>query len=356
MKPAWRWITKCVASVFWIALVMTGSSCDAIKSVTEKPAAPAPAPQVVPSPAPVTPQPVAPAPVVKTPQQIMAEFLALKSVEKNDENLKQVAELKEGLDGITALDLARSGVTDEGMKVLTAFSNLSELDLSETRVSNAGLAAVAEVQSLRSLTLSKLRGVDDAGIQNLTPLKDLESLTVSTCAVTDAVLPTLAKFEGLQVLNVSGNTDIFGKDFKVLTAKGAFRQLRELNVTGSKFGFYGLEQMDNLPQLEVLRAGRCELVGVALNGLHGCDQLRVLDLSGNTMQDDNLKGVNRLKKLEELGLGGLNLTDKCLDSFKTMKQLKILDLNGTRVTEPKIKLLKEKFLKDTQIIALDQKF
>ena len=357
MNSQCRWIAHCVASVFWVVLVGGGSGCDALKSMTDKPAAPpAPPAPVMETPAPAPVAPVAPPLVVKTPQQIMEEFLALTSVEKTDENLKQVAELKEGLDAIKSLDLSRSSVSDDGMKVLTAFPKLAELNLSETRISNAGLASVAEVKSLRSITLVRLRGVDDSGIKNLAPLKDLESLTVSVCSVTDGILPSLAEFEGLQVLNLAGNPDIYGKDFKVLLAKGAFRNLRELIVTGSKFGFYGLEQMNKLPQLEVLRAGSCELLGPAISGLDGCDGLRVLDLSGNSLQDANMQGVSRLKKLEELRLARLNLTDKCLDSIKTMRNLKVLDLNGTQVTEKSILLLKEKFLGDTEILALEKKF
>ncbi len=345
-----------VASLVWATLFVAQSGCDAIKSVTEKPAAtPAPTPQVTPSTPPASPTPP-PAPVAKTPEQIIAEFLALSSPEKNDDNLKQVAELKEGLDAITTLDLSRSGVTDVGLKYLVAFPKLVELNLTETRTTNAGLASVAEVKSLRTLKLANLRGVDDQGVQALIPLEELQSLTVSSCAVTDGMLPVLADFEALEVLDVSGNSDVYGKDFKVLTTKGAFRNLRELIVSGSKFGFYGLEKMSELPNLEVLRASRCEVVGVALNGLSGCDKLRLLDLSGNTMSDDNMKGINRLKKLEELNLGGLNLTDSTLNYLKTMKHLKVLNLSGTRVTEPAIKEFKEKFLKNTEILALDQKF
>ncbi len=359
-----NWLVRVMRCACWLLLVVAGTGCDAIKSVTDKQATPDtnPAPTAPTAPttqAPATPapaEPVAPAPVAKTPQQIIDEFLALPSVEKRDETLKQVAELKEGLDAITTLDLTRSGVSDEGMKSLLAFPKLAELNLSDTRVSNAGLASVAEVKSLRALKVANQRGVDDLGIKALAPLKDLESLTVNGCAVTDTVLPILAEFEGLQVLNLSGNTDIYGRDFKVLASQGAFRNLRELHVGGSRFGYYGLEQINKLSKLEVLRASGCELAGAAINGLAGCDRLKVLDLSRNLLQDDNIKGVSRLKGLEELRLGGTNVTDDCLNSLKTMKNLKILDLGETRVTEKAIRLLKEKFLKDTEILALGQKF
>jgi Leucine-rich repeat (LRR) protein len=218
------------------------------------------------------------------------------------------------------------------------------------------MASIAEVKTLRSLTLAKTRNVDNEGIKSLTALKDLESLTVTSLAISDDVISSLAELQGLQVLDISGNPDLYGRGFKELAAKGAFKHLRELQCGGTKFGTYGLEKMELLPKLEVLRAGGCEAVGVAVNGLTACDQLKVLDLSRNTMTDGNIKGINRLKNLEELSLADMPLTDEIFDSIKSMKKLKVLNVQGTRVSEPAVKLLKEKFLKDTEIHALQQKY
>ena len=353
-----RSVQRVVASMAWLMLILASSGCDAINSVNQEkteqvvPAPLAPAPVTAP---PLTPE--TPAPVVKTPQQIIDEFLALPNTEKRDEHLQQLAGLPEGLDTITTLDLSRSGVSDEGMKSLVAFPKLTELNLSETRVSNAGLASVAKVQTLHKLTLHSLRAVGDLGVQNLAPLSHLEELTVSACPVSDASLSTLASFEGLQVLNLSGCPDFYGRGINPLLGQKAFRQLRELNVSGSNFGNYGLDQLNKLPQLEVLRASRCGFAGAAIQGLTGCDRLKVLDLSGNSFFDDNMKVVSRLKNLEELRLAQITgLTDECMKSLKIMKHLKLLDLEGTRITEPVVKLHKEKFLKDTEILALGQKF
>ena len=356
MISEWRSCVKVVASWACLLWLLASTGCDALQSVNkdkgeETVSAPPPPP---PSAAPTV---VAPPPRVLTPQEIIDGFLALPNTEKRDEHLAQLAGLTEGLDAITTLDLSRSGVSDEGMKSLTAFPALTELNLSETRVSNVGLASVAEAKSLRKLTLATLRAVDDLGVQNLTPLKDLEELTVAACPVTDAVLPTLAKFEGLQVLRLSGCPDLYGRGMNIVLGKKAFSNLRELNVSGTNFGNYGMDQLNKLPKLEVLRASRCGMAGATIQGLLGCDALKVLDLSGNNFFDDNMKVVGRLKNLEELRLAQINgLTDECLNSLKIMKSLKVLDLEGTRITEPAVKLLKEKFLKDTEILALGQKF
>ncbi len=352
----WRSWVKVVASASCLMLVVCSSGCDALNSVNQEKVTEQTVPAPVP-PAPIAPPPVTPPPIVKTPQEIMEGILALPNAEKRDEHLQQLSELKEGLNAITTLDLSRSGVSDEGLKHLTAFPQLTELNLAETRVSNTGLVSVAEVKTLRSLTLGNLRGVDDLGVKHLSSLKELKSLTITACPVTDQVFTTLAELDGLQVLNLSICPDIYGKGFQLLTTKGHFKNLRELQVSGSKFGNYGMDQLNKLPQLEILRASRCEMAGATIMGLTGCDRLKVLDLSGNSFFDDNMKIVSRLKNLEELRLAQINgLTDESLNSLKIMKSLKILDLEGTRITEPAAKLLKEKFLRDTEIQAAGQKF
>ncbi len=355
MILAWRSWVRVVVSVSYLMLVVCSSGCDALNSVNKEKkeeAVPAPVP-----PPPIAPPPVTPAPVVRTPQEIREGILAMPNSEKRDEHLQQLSELKEGLDTITTLDLSRSGVSDEGVKHLIAFPQLTELNLAETRVSNAGLVSVAEVKTLRSLTLGNLRGVDDTGVKHLSSLKELQALAITACPVTDLVFATLAELDGIETLNLSNCPDIYGKGFQLLTTKGHFKNLRELQVSGSKFGNYGMDQLNKLPQLEILRASRCEMAGATIMGLNGCDRLKVLDLSGNSFFDDNMKIVSRLKNLEELRLAQMNgLTDECLNSLKIMKSLKVLDLEGTRVTESAVKLLQEKFLKDTEILAVGQKF
>ncbi len=352
-------VAKVVASVVWLMLIVASSGCDAINSVNKDNAAesvPAPVAAVTPPPAPAE-VPMPPAPVVRTPKEIIDGILAMPSVEWRDEHLTQLAGLTEGLETVTKLDLTRSGVSDEGMKTLTAFPRLAELNLAETRVTSTGLASVAQATSLKSLTLVNLRQVDDGGIKHLASLKGLESLTIASCPVSDAIFATLAEMEELQKLDLSSTPNIYGKGAILPTNKRGFRNLRELRVSGTKFGYFGFEQLSKLPKLEILMADRCEAAGPVIMGLTGCEELKVLDLSGNSLFDDNLKVVSRLKNLEELRLSQINaLTGTCLHSIKTLKQLKLLDLEGTRVTQPEIEFLKKMFLKDTKILAVGQTF
>src|SRR5262249_22305409 len=75
------------------------------------------------------------------------------------------ARLKElhGIAGLTALDLAATGVTDQGLKELTGLE-LASLNLARTTVTDAGLK---ELKGLKNLTWLGLNGtgVTDAGLQ-----------------------------------------------------------------------------------------------------------------------------------------------------------------------------------------------
>ncbi|RLS55896.1 MAG: leucine-rich repeat domain-containing protein [Planctomycetota bacterium] len=331
-------------------LLALSSGCDAIKSVsdtptevataTPEPAAPMPTPAVPPMPEPMVP---------KTAQQVIAEFQSLKPIERQDHHLKALTELSEGLEAIQSLDLSRSGISNEGLSYLPKLSALKELDLTETRVSNGGMVSVAQVTTLRTLVLRKIEQVDNTGIQALTSLTNLEDLTIAMLPISDGVMDSIKEMKGLRRLDVSGNSSLLGQQFSDLVGKGHFTSLRELVVSQTQFGFYGLKQMNKMKELEIFRAAQCEIVDGAVTGLGGCEALRVLDVAHNKLTDDGIKGINRMKKLEELNLSGNQVTNNALLQFKTMKQLKKLSLDSTAVTESAVTELKTKFLKETEI-------
>lgn len=55
------------------------------------------------------------------------------------------------------VDLTRTGVTDAGLKGLTALDRLAELDLSETSVTNTGMKELTPLTGLTTLRLRKTR-------------------------------------------------------------------------------------------------------------------------------------------------------------------------------------------------------
>ena len=83
--------------------------------------------------------------------------------------LKPVAEL------IVDAELARTKVTDEGLKSLAAFGNLRTLDLTRTTVTSRGLEAIAGLKKLEAINLTETE-VDESGVAKLKTLPALKQL------------------------------------------------------------------------------------------------------------------------------------------------------------------------------------
>lgn len=76
---------------------------------------------------------------------------------------------------IVDAELARTKVTDAGLKSLAAFPNLRSLDLTRTAVTSDGLAALAGLQRLEAINLTET-AVDDRGVARLRSLPALKRL------------------------------------------------------------------------------------------------------------------------------------------------------------------------------------
>ena len=81
------------------------------------------------------------------------------------------------------LNLARTGITDDGLDVVSALPELRRLDLSGTRVSDAGVARLAGLAQLEILNLHGT-AVSDASLEALAELGKLERLYAWSTDVT----------------------------------------------------------------------------------------------------------------------------------------------------------------------------
>lgn len=88
-------------------------------------------------------------------------------------------------DKITSLDLARSKITDAGLKAVGGMKNLTELHLENTSISDAGLDHIKGLTALEYLNLYNTK-VTDAGIAKLTGLSKLKALYLWQTGVTKA--------------------------------------------------------------------------------------------------------------------------------------------------------------------------
>jgi len=88
---------------------------------------------------------------------------------------KTLARLKSVADLIVDAELARTKITDEGLKILSTFSNLRSIDLAHTNVTSKGVPLLARLTHLETLNLTATP-VDDAGVVALRHKPSLKHL------------------------------------------------------------------------------------------------------------------------------------------------------------------------------------
>jgi len=94
-----------------------------------------------------------------------------------------MSELGKAAEQITWLDLGNTATTDEALKALSSFKNLTRLHLENTQITDAGLAAVAELPYLEYLNLYGTK-VSDEGVQQLAQMPNLRKLYLWQTQVT----------------------------------------------------------------------------------------------------------------------------------------------------------------------------
>ncbi len=106
----------------------------------------------------------------------------------DDAKLEVLLPLK---DHIAQLDLARTAVTDAGLKTVAQLPRLASLDLRQTKVSDAGLKQLAQSANLRTLNLYGTQ-VSDAGLKHLYGLKNLRNVYLWQTKASEAGAKALA--------------------------------------------------------------------------------------------------------------------------------------------------------------------
>ena len=86
-----------------------------------------------------------------------------------------IAQLKVVGSLIVDAELARTKVTDTGLKTLATFANLRTVDLAHTAVTSAGVPILARLSHLQSLNLTAT-AVDDTGVASLRRKQTLKRL------------------------------------------------------------------------------------------------------------------------------------------------------------------------------------
>jgi hypothetical protein len=104
----------------------------------------------------------------------------------------QLADLGPVVQQVASLNLARTKVTDDGLKALEPLKNIRRLHLENTRIGDAGLTHLKGLMTLEYLNLYGTQ-VTDSGLAQLEGLKNLKALYLWQTKVTPAGVETLKK-------------------------------------------------------------------------------------------------------------------------------------------------------------------
>jgi hypothetical protein len=222
---------------------------------------------------------------------------------------------------LISVTLARSqNVSNDDLRCLKAFPNLSELSVEATAISDAGLVHIAKLKHLRTLRLSRTR-ITDAGLKSISGLSELRDLYLLQTAITDAGLAEVGKLENLQVL-----------------------WLAETRITDA-----GVAKVDKLSNLRLVDLAETRVTDACAPTLRKFPRLRGLWLNATAISDVGLREIGDLHNLTLLDLEGTKITDSGLPKLAGLQKLERLGVAKTKVTDEGVKQLQQS-LPQTQIV------
>ncbi len=231
------------------------------------------------------------------------------------------------LQNLKTLILSRSKFTEHGLSQLH-IKGLERLGAANIEVStNAITIMVRNLQNIRSLDLAS-SGLENDGLRALAPLANsLEYLELSYTEVDDEGLRTLSNMKKLKGLNLSG-TPCTGKGFGHLP-----EQIESLEVSDVK----DLQGVSRLHRLKQFMVSGCK--SSLVQSIRKKAELRAVWLQEVRLDEDELQlaGVlNTLPKLQNLDLSDSKIGDIFIANLGCGLQLRDLQLDATLITDEAI--------------------
>ena len=219
------------------------------------------------------------------------------------------------LDRLTKLNLARSKISDEGLKYLSTMPLLKNLNLAQNSISALGMKYIKGMRSLENL-----------------------------CLFGNIIGPSGCKYfvesnlTNLQVLNLVGCK--VGTEGAKLIAQGSFSNLKTLALYSDDIGLEAIKLITlNLKHLNNLVLGFCNicLESIKVIARGKLLELSMLNLTGNDVGDEGAQVISRggLHKLERLLLSHNAISDegaKFLATSENLPRLSQLFLEGNDIT------------------------
>ena len=261
------------------------------------------------------------------------------------------------------LSLSNTRVTDERLKELARFRNLTTLALPR-KVTDGVLRSLREADLLHVLRVAKTADyrrarrsedvvwlslyqapVTDVGLKELAALRNLTTLYLGETVVTDVGMKELAGLGKLTTLNLS-RTRVTDRGAQELAS---LSHLTFLDLSGTKVTAVGLEHLAKLRDLTRLSVpvtdGVLRVLAKAKK-LHALESAKAiageralkdgdvvwLDLSKTAVTDAGLMELAGLQNLSSLDLSGTAVANAELNALTKLPNLTTLDLRGSKVT------------------------
>lgn len=213
---------------------------------------------------------------------------------------------------VVAVDLRAGWATDSDMPQLAQMKDLKRLDLSLTRISDRGLRLLKNAQSIEELNLYFAEQISDEGAAVVKNWKQLRGINLRGTRITDSTLEFLAGVPTLEWLDIGWAqiTDT-GLDHLV-----SLTNLRRLTMGGNKLTDTSLQFLRQMPQMEYLDVGGTQRTDSGLWSL--------------LLTDAGVQAIATVAELRELRLGGTAITGRGLELLKPLAKLERLNLQGCK--------------------------
>ncbi len=252
---------------------------------------------------------------------------------------------------VIAVHLGRTWVDDAELLDLAKLPKLVRLDLSHTRITDEGLLHLRSQTQIQDLSLFYAEQITDQGMNAIKGWKNLKQLNVRGTRIGDGTLAIVGNLTSLESLDIA-YTEVTDNGLDALVP---LTHLTELSLGRSKLGENALEVLRLMTTLQSLDLGgphpgpegKRETGGSPLpdsvpRAIATLKELRVLRLDHSHITADGLRVMASLDGVQKLALQGCEfVNDDALRELVQWKSLKYLDVQGTKVTREGVAALEK---------------
>src|SRR5258708_8245383 len=243
---------------------------------------------------------------------------------------------------ITGVHLRGTWVSDTELLNLARLRKVERLDLSHPRITDEGVLHLKTARQIKDLNLYYAEQVTDQGMTAIREWKELKRLNLRGTRVSDGSLAIVGGLTQLEALDIA-YTEFTDNGLDALVP---LTQLKALAIGRSKLGKNALEVLRLLPTLELPDLGGPDPGAGGLRSKEGTPmpddlphaiatlkQLRTLKFSYSQIGADGLRILSALDRVEKLALeGSARVDDQALVELAKWKSLHYLDVQATKVT------------------------